>query len=47
MTVLLTRVSGKDLLEKSMSKRPGYEEYVEQTSGFIPLPPKSRAARAT
>ncbi|MEA2123362.1 MAG: hypothetical protein QOI80_144 [Solirubrobacteraceae bacterium] len=45
MTVLLTRVSGKDLLEKSMSKRPGYAEYVERTSGFIPLPPK-RGARA-
>jgi steroid 5-alpha reductase family enzyme len=40
MTVLLTRVSGKDLLEKSMSARPGYAEYVERTSGFIPLPPK-------
>lgn len=41
MTVLLTRVSGKDLLEKSMSRRPGYAEYVERTSGFIPLPPRS------
>jgi steroid 5-alpha reductase family enzyme len=41
MTVLLTRVSGKDLLEKSMSKRPGYAEYVERTSGFIPLPPRA------
>ena len=40
MTVLLTRVSGKDLLEKSMSTRPGYAEYVERTSGFIPLPPR-------
>ncbi len=40
MTVLLTRVSGKDLLEKSMSSRPGYKEYVERTSGFIPLPPR-------
>ncbi|MEJ7891641.1 MAG: DUF1295 domain-containing protein [Solirubrobacteraceae bacterium] len=47
MTVLLTRVSGKDLLEKSMSERPGYKEYVENTSGFIPLPPRSKAARAT
>ncbi len=46
MTVLLTRVSGKDLLEKSMSERPGYKEYVEQTSGFIPLPPRTQAARA-
>ena len=43
MTVLLTRVSGKDLLEKSMSRRPGYCEYVERTSGFIPLPPRSPA----
>jgi steroid 5-alpha reductase family enzyme len=42
MTVLLTRVSGKDLLEKSMSSRPGYAEYVAQTSGFIPLPPKQQ-----
>ena len=40
MTVLLTRVSGKDLLEKSMSRRPGYAEYVDRTSGFIPLPPR-------
>jgi steroid 5-alpha reductase family enzyme len=47
MTVLLTRVSGKDLLEKSMSKRPGYAEYVERTSGFIPLPPRGRGAGAT
>ena len=36
MTVLLTRVSGKDHLEKSMSKRPGYADYVERTSGFVP-----------
>lgn len=47
MTVLLTRVSGKDLLEKSMSKREGYAEYVERTSGFVPLPPRSAAARKT
>ena len=40
MTVLLTRVSGKDLLEKSMAERPGYREYVERTSGFIPWPPR-------
>jgi len=46
MTLLLTRVSGKDLLEKSMSERPGYEEYVQQTSGFIPLPPRTKLSRA-
>jgi len=41
MTVLLTRVSGKDHLERSMSTRPGYADYVERTSGFFPRPPRS------
>ncbi len=41
MSILLIRVSGKGLLEKSMSKRPGYAEYVARTSGFFPLPPRS------
>ena len=41
MTILLARVSGKPLLEQSMSKRrPGYDEYVRRTSGFVPLPPR-------
>jgi steroid 5-alpha reductase family enzyme len=40
MTVLLTRVSGKDHLERHMSDRPGYREYVQRTSGFVPLPPR-------
>jgi steroid 5-alpha reductase family enzyme len=40
MTTLLTRVSGKDLLERHMAERPGYAEYVARTSGFIPLPPR-------
>lgn len=40
MTVLLVRVSGKALLERSIGKRrPGYAEYVRRTSGFIPRPP--------
>jgi steroid 5-alpha reductase family enzyme len=43
ITVLLTRVSGKDHLERAMAQRPGYAEYVERTSGFVPRPP--RAAR--
>jgi steroid 5-alpha reductase family enzyme len=38
VTLLLTRVSGKDHLERSMSQRPGYAEYVEHTSGFFPRP---------
>ena len=46
MTLLLTRISGKDHLEKSMSERPGYAAYVERTSGFVPLPPRRITARA-
>jgi len=42
MTFFLLRVSGVTLLEKDMSsRRPGYEEYIDRTSAFIPLPPKS------
>ena len=41
MTFLLVRVSGKELLERDMAgRRPGYREYVERTSGFIPWPPR-------
>ena len=40
MIWLLTSKSGKALTEKTMSKRPGYKEYVESTSGFIPWPPR-------
>ncbi|GAA4798259.1 DUF1295 domain-containing protein [Actinomycetospora chlora] len=47
MTYLLVSVTGKELTERSMSSRPGYDEYVRRTSGFVPLPPGTRAARAT
>ena len=41
MSVLLTRVSGKDLLEKTIGRRrPGYAEYVRRTNAFFPGPPK-------
>jgi steroid 5-alpha reductase family enzyme len=41
MTILLRRVSGVTLLEKSLIKRrQGYEVYVARTSPFIPRPPK-------
>jgi len=41
MTVLLLRVSGVALLERSLTKRrPGYADYVARTSAFIPLPPR-------
>ena len=41
MTILLRRVSGVTLLEKSLVKRrAGYVEYVAHTSPFLPRPPK-------
>jgi steroid 5-alpha reductase family enzyme len=43
MSLLLIKVSGAGLLEKSLGKsREGYEEYVARTSGFFPLPPRRR-----
>lgn len=42
MSVLLIRVSGAGLLEQTIGeRRPGYEDYVRRTSGFIPRPPKA------
>ena len=41
MNVLLVRVSGVPMLERSMAKRrPGYPDYVARTSGFFPRPPR-------
>ena len=41
MTVLLVRVSGVPMLEKTIGRRrPGYAEYIQRTSSFIPRPPK-------
>jgi len=41
MTFLLLRVSGVTMLEADISeRRPGYREYVEKTSAFLPLPPR-------
>lgn len=48
MTVLLTRVSGAALLERDMAtRRPGYAEYMERTSGFFPLPPRRQPRGAS
>jgi steroid 5-alpha reductase family enzyme len=53
MTFTLARGTGKPTLEKGMAdRRPGYADYVERTSGFVPLPPKPaggehRGARAS
>jgi steroid 5-alpha reductase family enzyme len=41
MTILVRRVSGVTLLEKSLVKRrAGYVDYVARTSAFFPRPPK-------
>ncbi len=41
MTTLLLRVSGVTLLEKTLKdQKPGYKEYVESTSEFIPWFPR-------
>ncbi len=40
MIYLLANGSGKKVLERSMKKRPGYEDYMRRTSGFFPLPPR-------
>ncbi len=40
MTYFLVFATGARLLERSMAKRPGYPEYMERTSGFLPWPPK-------
>lgn len=42
MVWTLAGKTGKPLTEKAMSGRPGYREYVESTSGFIPWPPRRR-----
>jgi steroid 5-alpha reductase family enzyme len=43
MTGLLLRVSGVSLLEKTMKEtKPGYAEYVETTSEFIPWFPRRK-----
>jgi steroid 5-alpha reductase family enzyme len=40
---LVVNVTGKRPLEKQMLKRPGYREYMDRTSGLIPLPPRKQA----
>jgi steroid 5-alpha reductase family enzyme len=43
MTILLLRVSGVALLEKSLKEtKPQYREYIETTSAFIPWFPRKR-----
>ena len=43
MTLFLIRVSGVALLEKTLANtKPGYREYVETTSAFVPWFPRKR-----
>jgi steroid 5-alpha reductase family enzyme len=42
MTLLLMRVSGVTLLEKTMKSRQGYEEYTRSTNAFFPWVPKNQ-----
>ncbi|MCE9599367.1 MAG: DUF1295 domain-containing protein [Spirochaetia bacterium] len=42
MTFFLMKVSGVALLEKAMSVRPGYKEYIARTSAFFPWFPGPR-----
>ncbi len=41
MTILLTRVSGRDLLERQLKRRSAYVDYVRRTPGFVPWFPKT------
>jgi steroid 5-alpha reductase family enzyme len=48
MTGLLMRVSGVTLLEKTLKEtKPGYKEYVETTSEFIPWFPRRKSRALT
>jgi steroid 5-alpha reductase family enzyme len=41
MTILLLKVSGVALLEPALrTRRPGYDDYVQRTSAFLPRPPR-------
>jgi len=42
MTIFLLKVSGAALLEKTMQLKPGYREYMETTSGFVPWFPRNK-----
>lgn len=41
ITVLILKVSGISMLEKTMAKKPEFAAYKQRTSTFIPWPPKN------
>ncbi|HEX5789257.1 MAG TPA: DUF1295 domain-containing protein [Woeseiaceae bacterium] len=47
MTILLLRVSGVALLERTITdRRPGYADYQQRTNAFFPGPPRHGAGEA-
>jgi steroid 5-alpha reductase family enzyme len=40
MTLIIIKVSGVALLEKTLNVKDGYSEYVRKTSAFLPWFPK-------
>jgi steroid 5-alpha reductase family enzyme len=45
MTWILVQWSGATLLERRMKRsRPGYEDYVERSSRFFPMPPRNKSS---
>lgn len=44
MTWALAFRTGKPLTEQRMAQRPGWADYAARTSGFFPLPPRTKAA---
>jgi steroid 5-alpha reductase family enzyme len=45
MSLLLLKVSGVTLLEQDIAeRRPGYRQYIERTSAFMPRPPRTLPA---
>ena len=36
MNFLIVRISGADMLERHLIKKPGYEEYMARTNRFVP-----------
>ena len=46
-THLIVNVTGQRTLDKKLAlERPGYKDYMNTTSGLIPMPPKSSASRS-
>jgi steroid 5-alpha reductase family enzyme len=43
MTHFLRNVTGAKLLEKTMSQRPGWDDYAARTPLFVPRPPRRSA----